>query len=77
LLVACAPDLLVCTEVCDCAEAPACADVEVCAVAIPAPIMPTIKIGRIRFTESPSYGLSRHQIPSDIGPSELQKNLLL
>ena len=48
-----APDLFACTEVCDCVEAPACADVEVCAPAIPAPIIPTIKIGRIRFTREP------------------------
>jgi hypothetical protein len=53
LLEACAPDLLVCTEVCDCVEAPACADVDVCADTIPAPIIPTISIGRIRFTVKP------------------------
>jgi hypothetical protein len=53
LLEACAPDLFVCTEPCDCAEVPDCTEAELCAAAVPTPKIPTITIGRIRFTREP------------------------
>jgi hypothetical protein len=48
-----APDLFVCTELCDCAEVPDCADAELCAAAVPAPMIPAMRIARIYFTREP------------------------
>src|ERR1700722_2372749 len=46
---ACAPELFVCTAVCDCAEAPACPETEVCASAVDAPSAPMANNRNERF----------------------------
>src|ERR1700674_3593577 len=53
---ACAPELFVCTLVCDCVEAPACPEAVVCAAATEAPNTPMARIDSIRFMKSPPIG---------------------
>jgi len=50
---ACVPDLFVCTEPCDFVEVSDCTDAELCAAAVPAYKIPTMRIGRMRFTREP------------------------
>src|SRR5579864_1906320 len=56
LLEACAPELFVCTVVCDCVEAPACPEAVVCAAATEAPNIPIARTESIRFMKSPPIG---------------------